>query len=135
MWTVVEIVENVRVKSESRVADACLRNWHRTVVDHPVQHVADAGRGADGLGPLILAAVFRLYARFVFAQVEPPIGGRSRPLGRILDVVHEIRLGASFEEQWPLVFERRECDVGPLLNQMLTELMQDSTHLFGLEAN
>ena len=51
MWKVVEIVENVRVKSESRVADACLRNWHRTVVDHPVQHVADAGRGADGLGP------------------------------------------------------------------------------------
>ena len=135
MWKVVEIVENVRVKSESRVADAYLRNWHRTVVDHPVQHVADAGRGADGLGPFILAAVFRLYARFVLAQVEPPIGGRSRPQGRILDVVHEIRLGASFEERWSLVFERCKCDIGPLLNQMLTELMQDYAHLFGFEAN
>ena len=84
----------------------------------------------------VLAAAFGLYARFVFAEVEPPVGRRSRPLGGLLDVVHEIRLGASFEERSrSFVFQRRQRDVGPLLNQMLTELVQDSAHLIGLEAN
>ena len=74
-------------------------------------------------------------ALLLLAKLIPPVGRRSCPLGRLLDVVHEIRLWAPFEERWAHPLDRRQRNVCPDLDKVWFVLANDAANGLCVEAD
>src|SRR5581483_8237619 len=71
----------------------------------------------------LLAATLGLYATFFADQVVPPVGRRTSAIGRITDVIDEIRGSTLFEERCTMSLASGKRDVEPLLQDARGELL------------
>ena len=91
--------------SGSALGDRRFNHGHGTTVDQPVKHGTHASRLGGRALFRVLVAAFGLYARFVFAEVEPPVGRSSRPLAACWTLCMKYACGLRLKNSRSFVFQ------------------------------